>query len=60
LTFRIGIESDPDNAVCNRESSEKPGVGEAIGYIISQLIGGVVGALLLRTVLGGKVIEWCL
>ena len=29
------------------------GVGEAIGYIISQLIGGVVGALLLRTVLGG-------
>src|SRR6202008_83790 len=25
------------------------GVGEAIGYIISQLIGGVVGALLLRT-----------
>jgi MIP family channel proteins len=29
------------------------GVGEAIGYIISQLTGGVVGALLLRTVLGG-------
>src|SRR6202043_351899 len=29
------------------------GVGEAIGYIISQLIGGVAGALLLRTVLGG-------
>src|SRR6202163_4596364 len=29
------------------------GVGEAIGYIVSQLIGGVVGALLLRTVLGG-------
>ena len=29
------------------------GVGEAIGYIISQLSGGVVGALLLRTVLGG-------
>jgi aquaporin Z len=28
-------------------------VGEAIGYIISQLIGGVAGALLLRTVLGG-------
>jgi glycerol uptake facilitator-like aquaporin len=28
-------------------------VGEAIGYIVSQLIGGVVGALLLRTVLGG-------
>ncbi|WGD50081.1 aquaporin [Bradyrhizobium sp. CB1650] len=28
-------------------------VGEAIGYIISQLIGGVVGALLLRSVLGG-------
>jgi aquaporin Z len=28
-------------------------VGEAISYIISQLIGGVVGALLLRTVLGG-------
>src|SRR6202047_2148682 len=27
--------------------------GEAIGYIISQLIGGVAGALLLRTVLGG-------
>ena len=26
---------------------------EAIGYIISQLIGGVAGALLLRTVLGG-------
>jgi MIP family channel proteins len=29
-------------------------VGEAIGYIISQLIGGVAGALLLRTVLGGS------
>jgi MIP family channel proteins len=29
------------------------GAGEAIGYIISQLIGGVAGALLLRTVLGG-------
>src|ERR1700719_3421814 len=29
------------------------GVGEAIGYIISQLIGGIAGALLLRTVLGG-------
>jgi aquaporin Z len=28
-------------------------VGEAIGYIISQLIGGIAGALLLRTVLGG-------
>ena len=28
-------------------------VGEAIGYITSQLIGGVAGALLLRTVLGG-------
>src|SRR6202023_1150382 len=28
-------------------------VGEAIGYVISQLIGGVAGALLLRTVLGG-------
>src|SRR5258706_3310517 len=29
------------------------GVGEAIGYIVSQLIGGVAGALLLRIVLGG-------
>ena len=29
------------------------GVGEAVGYIISQLIGGIAGALLLRTVLGG-------
>jgi aquaporin Z len=29
------------------------GVGEAIGYVISQLVGGVAGALLLRTVLGG-------
>jgi aquaporin Z len=29
------------------------GVGEAIGYIISQLIGGVAGALLLKSVLGG-------
>jgi len=29
------------------------GVGEAIGYIISQLIGGVAGALLLSAVLGG-------
>src|ERR1700756_2862660 len=28
-------------------------VGEAIGYIISQLIGGIAGALLLRAVLGG-------
>src|SRR2546423_576161 len=28
-------------------------VGEAAGYIVSQLIGGVAGALLLRTVLGG-------
>src|ERR1700720_1893040 len=28
-------------------------IGEAIGYIASQLIGGVAGALLLRTVLGG-------
>ncbi|HZC97340.1 MAG TPA: aquaporin [Bradyrhizobium sp.] len=28
-------------------------VGEATGYIISQLIGGVAGALMLRTVLGG-------
>jgi glycerol uptake facilitator-like aquaporin len=30
------------------------GVGEAIGYIISQLIGGVVGALLLRTYWGER------
>lgn len=29
------------------------GVGEAIGYIVSQIIGGVAGALLLRIVLGG-------
>jgi aquaporin Z len=29
------------------------GIGEAVGYIISQLIGGIAGALLLRTVLGG-------
>jgi aquaporin Z len=29
------------------------GVGEAIGYIVSQLIGGIAGALLLRAVLGG-------
>jgi MIP family channel proteins len=29
------------------------GVGEAIGYIVSQLIGGVAGALLLSAVLGG-------
>jgi len=29
------------------------GGGEAIAYIISQLLGGVIGALLLRTVLGG-------
>jgi MIP family channel proteins len=28
-------------------------VGEAIGYIVSQLVGGIAGALLLRTVLGG-------
>jgi aquaporin Z len=28
-------------------------VGEATGYIISQLIGGIAGALLLRAVLGG-------
>src|SRR5712671_3177392 len=27
--------------------------GEAVGYIVSQLIGGIVGALLLRAVLGG-------
>src|ERR1700759_3272020 len=27
-------------------------VSEAVGYIISQLIGGVAGALLLRTILG--------
>ena len=29
------------------------GIGEAIGYIASQLIGGVAGALFLSTVLGG-------
>jgi glycerol uptake facilitator-like aquaporin len=29
------------------------GVGEAVGYIISPLLGDVAGALLLRTVLGG-------
>jgi aquaporin Z len=28
-------------------------IGEAIGYIFSQLLGGIAGALLLRTVLGG-------
>jgi MIP family channel proteins len=28
-------------------------VGEAVGYIVSQLIGGVAGALFLRVVLGG-------
>jgi aquaporin Z len=28
-------------------------VGEAAGYIVSQLIGGLLGALLLRAVLGG-------
>src|SRR5882724_12408553 len=27
------------------------GVGEATGYIVSQLVGGVIGALLLRAVL---------
>jgi len=27
--------------------------GEAVGYIVSQLVGGVMGALLLRVVLGG-------
>jgi aquaporin Z len=29
-------------------------VGEAVGYIISQLIGGIAGAVLLRFVLGGS------
>src|ERR1700680_4656824 len=29
------------------------GVGEAIGYIVSQLMGGVAGGLFLSTVLGG-------
>jgi glycerol uptake facilitator-like aquaporin len=29
------------------------GVGEAIGYIVSQFIGGIVGALFLSAVLGG-------
>jgi MIP family channel proteins len=29
------------------------GIGEAAGYIVSQLAGGVLGALLLRTLLGG-------
>ena len=29
------------------------GVGEAIGYIVSQLIGGIAGALFLSAVLGG-------
>jgi MIP family channel proteins len=29
------------------------GAGEAAAYIVSQLIGGIVGALMLRTVLGG-------
>jgi aquaporin Z len=29
------------------------GVGEAVGYIVSQLIGGIVGALFLSAVLGG-------
>jgi MIP family channel proteins len=29
------------------------GLGEAIGYIMSQIIGGIAGALLLRSVLGG-------
>ena len=28
-------------------------LGEAVGYIVSQLIGGIAGAMLLRTVLGG-------
>jgi aquaporin Z len=28
-------------------------IGEAFGYIVSQLIGGIAGALMLRTVLGG-------
>jgi MIP family channel proteins len=28
-------------------------LGEAVGYVVSQIIGGVAGALLLRTVLGG-------
>ena len=30
------------------------GIGEAAGYIVSQIAGGVIGALLLRTVLGGS------
>ena len=29
-------------------------VGEAVGYIVSQLIGGIAGALLLRAILGGS------
>jgi glycerol uptake facilitator-like aquaporin len=29
------------------------GVGEAIGYVVSQFIGGIVGALFLSAVLGG-------
>ncbi|HTO67688.1 MAG TPA: aquaporin [Bradyrhizobium sp.] len=28
-------------------------VGDALGYIVSQLVGGIAGALLLRTILGG-------
>src|SRR6476659_9655208 len=28
-------------------------IGEAFGYLVSQLIGGIAGALMLRTVLGG-------
>ena len=41
---------------CPRDSggaAGATGVGEAVGYIISQFIGGAAGALLLRPVLGG-------
>src|SRR3981189_2308319 len=43
----------PPGATVAGRAAGAMSVGEAIGSIVSQLIGGVAGALLLRTVLGG-------
>ena len=52
LWLRVGRALEPRRH-CRRARRGRDGVGEALGYIVSQLIGGVAGALLLRTVLGG-------
>jgi len=49
--YRAGISTPPSPWACRRGAMK---IGEAFAYIVSQLIGGVTGALMLLTVPGRR------